>query len=541
MQGGADNRDGGRFSARVSRQLALAFTLGGLLVAAAFGAAWWMARSQDATLRQALHTSVTGAVQAFAGAARTAALDYAIWDDAFARLTANDTDWMARNIGASIGLGTFQMAVILPPGAPAIAYDASGNAEPATAVIDPDTLAAIAGLIDDAPLGARSVATAFGRAGGADWLFVVARVEPQTTPLPAATPAAALPRIVFGYRLDATLLGELDRFRMLKGLALSPAPPAARRDGEPLPGPDGRPVAWLTWTSPLPGHAVLRAFLAPLAALVVALGAAAFLVLRESVRAARRLEAAVARAHAADAAKTEFLSNVSHELRTPLGGIIGLAQLLQMHELDAEAREMVDLLLASAHTQLHLVNGLLDIAGIETGAVRVADTPFDAAALVEETVKLALPAAAAKGIALTATIAPAARRPVVGDAHAFRQVVTNLLGNAVKFTDAGRVAVELGELGDGAPGLRLVVTDSGIGIDPADHQRIFERFVRVDGSARRAGGAGLGLAITAALVEVMGGSITVESAPGEGARFVVELPLAPDPVPDPEANVASPA
>lgn len=537
MQSAADDRGGGRFSTRVSRQLTFAFVVGGLLVAAALGAAWWMARSQDATLRRALHGSVVGAVQAFAGGARTSALDYAIWDDAFARLSANDTDWMARNIGASIGLGTFQMAVILPPGAPATGFDAAGVPKPAEAIIAPETLAALAALVDGPPPGARSVATAFARAGGAAWLFAVARVEPQTTPLPAGTPVAALPRVVFGYRLDATLLDGLGRFQMLDGLALASAAPADGRDSEPLPGPDGRPVAWLTWTAPAPGHAVLRAFLAPLAGLVVALGAAALLALRESVRAARRLEAAVARARAADAAKTEFLSNVSHELRTPLGGIIGLAQLLQMHELDAESREMVDLLLASAHTQLHLVNGLLDIARIETGALRLAQAPFDAAALVEETVKLALPDADAKGIALTAAIAPEARRPVLGDSHAFRQIVTNLLANAVKFTEAGRVAVELAP---SASGLDLVVADSGVGIDPADHQRIFERFVQIDGSAtRRVGGAGLGLAITAALVDLMGGSIRVESAPGAGARFIVALPLAPAPPQD--ASRASPA
>ncbi|HVL22188.1 MAG TPA: ATP-binding protein [Amaricoccus sp.] len=537
MQSGGNDRGGGRFSTRVSRQLTVAFAIGTLLLAAALGAAWWMARAQDATLRRALNASVVGAVQAFAGAARTSALDYAIWDEAFARLSQNDADWMARNIGASIGLGTFQMAVVLPPGTPATGFDAAGIPRPAATVIEPGMLAALTALINGTPLGARRVATAFGHAGGADWLFAVARVEPQTTPLPAGTPEAALPRVVFGYRLDATLLGELGRFQMLDGLALASTPPADGRDGEPLPGPDGRPVAWLTWTAPTPGHAVLRAFLAPLAALVVALGGAALLVLRESVRSARRLEAAVARAHAADAAKTEFLSNVSHELRTPLGGIIGLARLLQTHELDAESREMVDLLLASAHSQLHLVNGLLDIARIETGALRLAQTPFDAAALVEETVKLALPDAAAKGIALAATIAPEARRPILGDAHAFRQIVTNLVGNAVKFTEAGRVAVELAP---GASGLGLVVADSGIGIDPADHQRIFERFVQVDGTpSRRAGGAGLGLAITAALVDLMGGSIRVESTPGAGARFIVALPLAP--AATREASGASPA
>ncbi|MFT3973674.1 MAG: ATP-binding protein [Amaricoccus sp.] len=521
----AENR-GAQFSARFSRHVSVALAIGILLVAASLGAAWWIARSQDKTLRDTLGASVSASLQSFANAARTSALDYAVWDDAFDRMTAGDLDWIERNIGASIGLGTFQMAVVVRPGAPPLSFGPDGAGQPASAVIAPDLLATVSASLDGTPIDGRDVATVFARSDGAAWLFTVARVVPQTTALPAGSTDANLTRLVFGHRVDTTLLDDIGRFHVLQGLALSTVAPSAGQDGEPLPGVDGAPVAWLTWFPPEPGHAVLLAFLLPLGALVIALGLAAVVVIRELVRSARSLEAAVARARAADAAKTEFLSNVSHELRTPLGGIIGLAQLLQMHDLDAESREMVDLLLASAHAQLHMVNSLLDIARIETGTIHLASTPFDAARVLEETVRLATPDISRKGIALTLDIAPDARRPILGDSHAFRQIATNLLGNAAKFTDYGHIDVSL----HGEPdGLALVIADTGIGIDPANHQRIFERFVQVDGSpTRRVGGAGLGLAITAALVELMGGTIRVESAVGQGATFTVTLPFAGD-------------
>ena len=229
-------------------------------------------------------------------------------------------------------------------------------------------------------------------------------------------------------------------------------------------------------------------------------------------------------ARAADRTKSEFLSNVSHELRTPLNGVIGVAQLLQMRELEPEARHMLDILLASAHSQLQLVNGLLDIARIRSGMMTLEQEPFEPAEVLEDTVRLIAPEIEEKRLALRLTITADARRLVVGDALAFRQIATNLIGNALKFTERGGIAVELRTGAAGA--LVLAVTDTGVGIDPAEHDRIFERFVQVDAATtRRVGGAGLGLAITRALVELKRGSIRVASALGEGATFTVELPL----------------
>jgi signal transduction histidine kinase len=204
--------------------------------------------------------------------------------------------------------------------------------------------------------------------------------------------------------------------------------------------------------------------------------------------------------------------------------VIGIAQLLKMRGLDPEAQEMLDLLLASAHCQLDLVSRLLDITRIETGAMVLHPVAFDPAAAVDETVRLIAPEAARKGLGLRVSLEPETRRRFLGDPLAFRQIVANLVGNALKFTERGEISVRLGA-GSGG-GLELTVADTGGGIDPAHHECIFERFFQVDGSpTRRASGAGLGLAITRALAELMGGTIRVKSALGRGAIFVATLPL----------------
>lgn len=517
-----------RFAARFSCRLTFVFAVSILLLVASLLAALWMAERQDRMLRDTLRSSVSTSLANFAGSAQISATDYAVWDDAFLHVPGGDIDWIRRNVGTSVELGTFQMALVIPPDAPSLGFRASDIPQPADAIVGQSLLHALRSVPLGADLHEHGVATGFVRLADDVWMLAITRTMPQTEPLPAGTTDASLTRMVFGYRLDDRLLSKLAGFEILRDVALSPVPSVRGRDGIPLEGFDHAPTAWLTWTAPRPAHAVLHAFFLPIVILAVVLSIGAALVMRELMRAASSLEAALVEARAADVAKTEFLSNVNHELRTPLGGIIGLAQLLQTHALDREAREMVDLLLASAHAQLHLVNGLLEIARIESGTLQLATAPFDPAAVLEQTIKLAAPDIAAKGLVVATLIAPDLPRFVLGDAQAFRQIATNLVGNAVKFTERGRIAARLSQEADGR--LTLAVADTGIGIDPADHERIFARFSQVDGSlSRRAGGAGLGLAITAALVELMGGTLRVESVLGRGSTFFVTLPLPPAP------------
>jgi signal transduction histidine kinase len=263
---------------------------------------------------------------------------------------------------------------------------------------------------------------------------------------------------------------------------------------------------------------------------VTVIAVIAAVLARYSARSALRLEEALEAARAVDRIKTEFLWNVSHELRTPMNGIIGVAQLLAVDDLTSGQRELVGVLQASADAQLALINDLLDITRMESGNRQLDHTPFEPGATLRQIVELMRPVAERKGLALEAEIAGLEGLSVLGDERALRQIVTNLLGNAVKFTSRGRVDITCTVARTAqAAELSLRVRDTGPGIAPADHERIFDRFVQVDASrTRTTEGTGLGLAISQGLAEMMGSQIEVESTEGEGATFSlrIRLPLA---------------
>ena len=229
------------------------------------------------------------------------------------------------------------------------------------------------------------------------------------------------------------------------------------------------------------------------------------------------------RAEAASVAKSQFLANMSHEIRTPLNGVLGMIQAIQMDELSPSQRERVELVRASGEALLLIVNDILDLAKIEAGKAELEVAPFDVESLLDDAVGLFRAEAETKGLALVSRTAPEAAGEWVGDRGRLRQVLTNLVSNALKFTPHGAVNVDA-RLWEG--GLRFVVRDTGIGIPLARQAELFQKFTQLDGSStRRYGGTGLGLAISRELVTLMGGTITVDSAEGQGARFQVDLPL----------------
>jgi len=235
-----------------------------------------------------------------------------------------------------------------------------------------------------------------------------------------------------------------------------------------------------------------------------------------------------ARAQDANRAKSSFLANMSHEMRTPLNGIVGVADLLQTTSLSPQQTELMRLLRHSVTLLRSLVDDVLDISKIEAGRLNIEIADFDLHATLNGLVKLLRPHAQAKGLALQAMIDPAIDYRLRGDPHHLRQVLLNLLSNAIKFTERGEVGIEVTLLAETDEGLRLrfEVRDTGIGIDAAVQQRIFERFVQADDSTtRRYGGTGLGTTIAKQLVELMGGIIGLKSTPGAGSTFWFELPL----------------
>ena len=233
-------------------------------------------------------------------------------------------------------------------------------------------------------------------------------------------------------------------------------------------------------------------------------------------------------AQAATVAKNEFLANMSHEVRTPLNGIMGLSQLLRTTNLTEEQAGYMDMLDGSARNLLALINDILDISRIEAGSLAIQHTPFSLAKLLREVAGMYEKPAAEKGIDFAMQQPDDLPPALVGDPLRLKQVLINLVGNAIKFTSHGGVSVQIHRLHDSPQGsrLRFEVCDSGIGMSPETLQKIFNPFTQADAStARNHGGSGLGLAICRRLSELMGGSIRAESSLGQGSCFIVELPF----------------
>ena len=242
------------------------------------------------------------------------------------------------------------------------------------------------------------------------------------------------------------------------------------------------------------------------------------------------LEKAMRTALAASQAKSEFLANMSHELRTPMNGLLGMLDVVLDSSLNTDQRDELEIAQRSAYSLLALLNDILDLSKIEAGKMMIESIPYDVRSVLEDCVKSFQARATQKKIALHFEIAADAPSKVIGDPLRVRQIAANLLSNALKFTEHGRVALRLTGLAGGADAgeMKIAVSDTGAGIEAEKLTAIFEKFTQADGSiTRKYGGTGLGLAITKRLVEMQGGLVQVESKVGEGSTFSVTLPWVP--------------
>jgi signal transduction histidine kinase len=367
------------------------------------------------------------------------------------------------------------------------------------------------------------------RSGDEIYLVVAADAIAETAQLAALQQRTPPSVVVTARRVSTAYTRGLQKDLGIEGLALI-AESRSSDSSVPLHDILGRPVGALSWPARDPGMSLLRAGAPWIALVFTALLAAALVLflrvtdtLTKLAASRQALIAAKEEAEAANAAKTQFLANMSHEIRTPLNGVLGMTQVMQADQLPDRQRGRLDVIHHSGQALLALLNDILDMARLERGGVRLRAEPFDLPVLVDSTCALFSGAAANKGIDLTCGVAPGCEGIWVGDPIRLRQVLGNLVANAVKFTRQGSVRIEVTP---SKTGLRFEVRDTGVGIAPEHRPQLFKMFSQVDGSLTRAHeGSGLGLAISRDVVALMGGSIGVDSAPDAGSTFHFDVPL----------------
>jgi signal transduction histidine kinase/ActR/RegA family two-component response regulator len=365
-------------------------------------------------------------------------------------------------------------------------------------------------------------ASAFIRSGADLYLISASLVQPENGL--GVQPSLHAPIVVVGERVDARFVEDVAQRYLLRDVVLlSPGSPAPWGDASiALEAQAPRDGFRLAWKRDSPTARLALTAGAPLAVVFLALAVSAILII-QSERRNRALAVASQDANLASEAKSAFLATMSHEIRTPLNGILGMAAVMANDVLLPRQRERLEVVRESGASLLTILNDVLDLSRIESGKLRLECTPFDLDELADDARRAFAPLALEKGLRFRLSVESQARGIYEGDPLRLRQILNNLVSNALKFTDRGEVGVRIGLEG---AAIRIEVSDTGVGIDADRIEHLFQKFVQADSSTtRRFGGAGLGLAICRELAEAMGGRIAATSQAGAGSQFNAILPL----------------
>jgi signal transduction histidine kinase len=524
--------DAGGKEVRLSTRLSLMhLVVSAVLIASIVIGTLLLAKEHDRQASNYMQQMIDAKASSFERRMRATNRDYSVWTEAYEAILNHDVPWLYSNIGTGAAeIGALDLIVLVPPGgAQPFGWRLESPESGETDLLPPALIEELLALLDGTAAADRPVKSAYAILDGEVWLLTVTRVIPVDG-LPGDVSDADAPRQIQGVRIGQNLVKDIKDSFILQEVSIAEAP-APGQSSHPLQLINSDETAEVVWTAPMPGTQILVRAALPLALVILAFSTVAVLISRYSTRAARRLETALLEAKAADRAKSQFLGIVSHELRTPMNGIIGLGQLLQAEEMGERHRTLLSTMMSCAKSQMRLIEALLDIAQIESGKRALAVGAFNPSGVLSEIAEVARVSCEQKGLSFELQDETDRSARVIGDQEALRQIVTNLVENAIKFTQSGGVMIRASATPRGTSALdyRISVEDSGIGVDPSNHARIFQHLTQVDSSTTRvAGGLGLGLSICRWLSEMMGGEILVDSALGAGSTFtfVVTLPVA---------------
>ena len=512
---------------------ALMISVGGMVAYSAFVIDQQTVRTQSDLVDRRVERRLKGL--------REDVLSASVWNEAYAQTLAGDREWMQANYGDYYADYMQHEVTVVFDGAGRAIYasrqseETSPETEAELFEVARPIVAELRRSADAQPAGpvkygldAVVTREAAVMVGDEPYFITVSSVVPED----AANdrPGTPSPFVVSGVSVRS-FVASLETDLMLTAPRLAGADEKLTEASVPLMDSSGQLLGSVHWTPDRPGASLLVAAI-PALSIMVALSLAAlaaggfrvYRLIRDLASNEAALDRTLAEAESANAAKSQFLANMSHELRTPLNGIIAMTELLRDRQTDARGREMAATIISSGHTLEHVVNDILDVAKIEAGLLKFEAAPFELDELLKVAAQLHGAAAAAKGITLGLTIHDDASGVYLGDRTRVSQVISNLISNAVKFTETGGVQVTARRQRD--RGVCLSVSDTGVGFDRATTARLFQRFEQADASvSRRYGGTGLGLAICASLTEVMGGRVTARSVPGKGSTFFAHLAL----------------